>query len=71
MTAADLTRSVLAGLAIAALICGVFYLVRPYYPAPPVFVPAVFTPAPVPSCTGPAPRAGLLHGRPDCAEVSK
>jgi len=67
VTAADLARSIAAGLAIAAAIIGVVFILRPQSPSP-IFVPATFSPAPVPAphCTAPATSPAGLHGLPDC-----
>jgi hypothetical protein len=53
VTAADLARSVAAGLAIAFVLTAVFLILRPVQSPAPVFVPRTFSPAPAtaPHCT--------------------
>jgi len=64
---ADVARGIAAGLAIAFAVTAVFLILRPQSPAP-VYVPATFSPAPVPSahCTAATISPAGLHGLPDC-----
>jgi hypothetical protein len=67
MTAADLARSVAAGLAIAFALTALILILRPAQSPEPIFVPSVFSPAPVAShCAAAALSPPPLHGLARC-----
>jgi len=67
VTAADLARSVAAGLAIAFAITALILILRPAQSPEPVFVPATFSPAPVPPhCTTATLGPDGLRSLPGC-----
>jgi hypothetical protein len=68
VTAADWTRSIAAGLAIAFVFAALFLILRPAQSPEPVFVPRTFSPAPTatPHCIAATIGPAGLHSLPDC-----
>jgi hypothetical protein len=62
----EVIKGVLIGLAVSAAVIAVIFILRPAQSPEPIFVPATFSPAPVPPhCTTATLGAGL-HGLPRC-----
>ena len=70
LTASDVIRAVLAGVAIGLFIIAAVPALRPVHSPALVVVPSIFTPAPqAPHCTTAALSPSPLHGRPECKEA--